>query len=207
MKLMVDQRVLLLGLYRQGGHTIHQLASQFKVHYRTVTRLIAKADGGGDLADNLRSGRPPILTASMHHSIANYLKQDDLLSTKRVAWKLKEKGIADVSRSTAWRYLKSKEWISARPSKRPPLSDLHKTRRVEWARLHQNRNWKNVVFTDESLFKLQSNQLLWCGKTRNFINKSQYVPQLHVCGAIRSRRTVRIYFLEHGETIDSAFFL
>ena len=72
--------------------------------------------------------------------------------------------------------------------------------------MNQNRNWKKVIFSDESLFKLQSNRLKRWGKTRKFVNKSRFVPQVHIWGAISSRGTVGIYFLEPGKTIDSAFY-
>lgn len=192
-----------MGFYRSGTLTIKQLASNFKVHDRTIKRLIEKADAGVDLADRFRSGRPPILKAADHYAIGNYLKADDMMSTKQVSWKLRDQRNVSVSRTTVWRYLKSVEWISARPTKRVPLSNLQKERRIIWVNDNVHRNWKREIFSDETIFQARSNKVRVWGKSRKFVYKSRNVAKVHVWGAISHRGTVGIYFLEPGQTINS----
>ena len=207
MKLTVDQRQLALGLFHDGTRTIHQLSVEFKCSKRTIKRLIERASHGLGLADKSRSGRPPMLTEHIHRTIGQLLRHDNIKPTKQIALTLKDHGLADVSSSTVLRYLKSRDWISAIPTRKPPLTDLHKQRRVAWARKYKDFDWSKTIVSDESIFQTNSNRLRHWGKIRKFCYRKRYVPQQMIWGAISARGTVGIYFLEEGETVTADLYV
>ena len=97
------------------------------------------------------------MTEHIHRTIGQLLRHDDIKPTEQIALMLRDQGLADVSSSTVLRYLKSRDWISAIPTRKSPLTDLHKQRRVAWARKYKDFDWSKKIVSDESIFQTNSN--------------------------------------------------
>ena len=55
------------------------------------------------------------------------------------------------------------------PKATPMLTEVHKQRRVEWAKRHLHDNWNKTVFTDETAFQLFRNTVeRWYKGERQF---------------------------------------
>ena len=77
--------------------------------------------------------------------ITQALKKKPLLTSKQV---FEESGLDICSRSTRCRVLKTVA-KQTKPLKTPPLSPLHKQKRLTWARDHMKCDFSYVLFTDE----------------------------------------------------------
>lgn len=68
----------------------------------------------------------------------------------------------------------------------PRLTEDHKARRVQYAHEMANANWKQVLFTDEKSFWLETTDThAWQERgKRKTVKKSRWVKKLHVWGGI-----------------------
>ncbi len=62
-----------------------------------------------------------------------------------------------MSSKTIQRYLKSIGWKKLVPLSKPYLTEKMMKQRVDWCKKHRGIDWKNVVFSDESIASLKSN--------------------------------------------------
>src|SRR4051794_17563777 len=73
-------------------------------------------------------------------------------------------------------------------TQKPLLSEKHQAKRLQWAKKHENFDWKKVIFTDESTFQLfQSNRKVWQFTGRRKVFRTVKHPQkVHVWGCFSS---------------------
>lgn len=60
---------------------------------------------------------------------------------------------------TISRHLAAHGYSNALPLGTPMLTDIHKQKRVQWARQHLNDDWSNTLFSDETAFQLYRNTI------------------------------------------------
>lgn len=95
-----------------------------------------------------RSGRPRALTEEDRDQIYDtithkdpHIKMVDLLET--VDHKIKEQALRMILREMGRR-----KWLQRR---RPHLKERHARLRLEWAYRYRNQDWKDIVWSDESI--------------------------------------------------------
>lgn len=74
-----------------------------------------------------------------------------------------------------------------RPKIKPLLTERHKLKRIEFCTQNIDRNWNNVIFSDESTFQLSSNSKKVRSKHRVIMQSPKYVTKVMVWGSISQR--------------------
>lgn len=155
MKLNNQDRARLIGQI-QAGRSKHDVAYEFGVHVRTVTRLMNKFNATGELKDLPRSGRPKVTTVRED----NFVRQCALRNRFRTAPEINSQmqngrlpGQRRVSVQTVRNRLHARGLKSRRPSVKSLLTDEQKRARLRWSVRHRQwrlRNWNNVLWSDET---------------------------------------------------------
>ena len=113
----------------------------------------------------------------------------------------------NVSSRTVLNELYNLKYRCTIPKTIPFLTTIHKQCRVEWAMRHQDQNWKQVIFSDETTFQMFQNT------QKVFYKIGTQPPQkpmikhsykVHAWGAFSAKDSVG--FLLFTGIIDSAFY-
>jgi hypothetical protein len=80
-------------------------------------------------------------------------------------------------------------------------------KRVDWAKLHLNQDWTRVIFSDETIFQLQSSRVRVWGRERKFCYRSRNPPKVDIWGAISHAGTVGLFMFPEKQTITSDVYI
>jgi hypothetical protein len=78
-----------------------------------------------------------------------------------------DRGLPEVDQSTVWRHLRGKGYAKMMPKRRPALTEKHIQKRFERCIERKNwdeKDWEDVVFSDESYFEYERNKVRMWGK-------------------------------------------
>ena len=104
------------------------------------------------------NGRPRKITGNTSKAIGQSIRRNDGISTRTLAKKVCKMGV-EVSHMTISRHLAAHGYSNALPLGTPMLTDIHKQKRVQWARQHLDDDWSNTLFSDETAFQLYRNTI------------------------------------------------
>ncbi len=151
-----QDRAIALGEL-QAGRSQRQVARSFGISQSTVSALVDRFQATGHVKDRPRSGRPRATSAATDGYIRrSALRQRDI-STLEIQNAIARQGNRPVTAQLVRNRLRSSGIRSRKPARKPMLTDLHKQRRLQWARRHlrrTRRQWGSTLFTDESRFGL-----------------------------------------------------
>ena len=152
------QRARAVVLLMQG-HRQQQVANHFGVNVSTIERLVRRLRETGYLADRSRSGRPRVTSRRQDRAIRlEHLRNRHLTATETA---LNTVGTHNrqISPKTVGSRLREIGLRARRPYVGLPLTQARRLRRMAWLtahapRLFPMRQWRRVLFTDESRFTL-----------------------------------------------------
>ncbi|KAF2878884.1 hypothetical protein ILUMI_27285 [Ignelater luminosus] len=123
-------------------------------------------------------------TSREDNVIGNLFNQNPSLTLDKAQKKLSKKGI---------KYLKSL------------LETAFVKKRMEWAQENLNRDWDNVIFTDEASFWLStSTKRVWCVKGKKLIQRTVKHPRkIHVWGCFNRRGFGKLLIVK--QNLDTRF--
>lgn len=101
--------------------------------------------------------------------LTKIMKKQPLLTSKTI---FVEAGIPNILRDTRCRMLRAIGKVR-KPITRPPITKVHKTKRVEWARKYMKLDFRRVIFTDECRATLDGPD----GFRRGWIATNTQIPQ------------------------------
>ena len=140
------------------GYSSKQIAeyAQVNISLRTVKRLKANIRENGSITREPGSGRPQKLLEDHKSFILKLITDSPYHTWNRIAVKLWNKHGVKVDRTTIFRFLVDNgyKWKGPQIVFRNNEQD-QKTRLEFWVK-NKNRNWKNVLKTDEASFYLCS---------------------------------------------------
>ena len=123
-----------------------------------------------DLDDSPRSGRPRATTQEQDQRIVSLGDQQTFVTAQDIANQLKREQVV-VSERTVRRRLNEAGAKYNKPISTPLLTEHHPERRLKRALTHQDINWKQVIFSDETTGHLNSVKgLVW-----NLLGKKKVV--------------------------------
>jgi Winged helix-turn helix len=198
------------------GYSQSVIAKKLKRSKRWVTKWVGRSKDSDRLVDKERSGRPKILSNAAKRRI-NATKYKRGQSLRCIANQLKarnQRGSKGTIRSYMVNDLKWKNW---RRKKLPLLTDAHKKRRIRFAREHQHwtaEDWSNVMFTDESPFKVfyvpnSKNDTVWGSQEDNVPPAAQmkFSPSVMVWGGMTARGLSSLHFIPSGTRLNSDYYI
>ena len=155
--LTLDQRNRVQGML-EAEMFVTAVARQIGVHHSTVSRLWSRWEAIGSLRDRRRSGRPRATTAAHDRYIVLTSHRNRFMTAKKIASQLQAATRTRASDQTIRRRLHTRTLRARKPYVCVPLTQRHRQIWLNWTTIHQRwtqRQWNNVLFTDESRFNLE----------------------------------------------------
>ena len=152
------QRGRAIALLMQGQRQ-QQVANHFGVNVSTIERLVRRLRETGHLADRPRSGRPRVTSRRQNRTIRLAHLRNRHLTATETALNTVGTHNRQISPKTVGSRLREIGLRARRPYVGLPLTQARRLRRMAWLtahapRLFPMRQWRRVLFTDESRFTL-----------------------------------------------------
>ena len=160
------QRGRAIALLMQGQRQ-QQVANHFGVNISTIERIVRRLRETGHLADRPRSGRPRVTSRRQDRTIRlAHLRNRHLTATETALNTVGTHALntvgthnRQISPKTVGSRLREIGLRARRPYVGLPLTQARRLRRMAWLtahapRLFPMRQWRRVLFTDESRFTL-----------------------------------------------------
>ena len=195
------------------GYSHSIIGEKLQRSKRWVTKWVVRGRVNDTLIDRKRSGRSKILSNAAKRFIrATKYKRGQ--GVRRIENQLKVRG----SRETIRRYMVNDlKWRKWRRKRLPMLTTAHKQRRISFAREHRHwtvEDWSNVMFTDESPFKVfyapnAQNDTVWGSQEENVPPAPQmkFSPSVMVWGGMTARGLTKLHFVPNGTRLNSQYYI
>lgn len=154
-RLSNEDRARALGML-ESGRSQDYVARRFNVARSTVVRLVQRVNVTGSLADRPRSGAPRVTSVRQDNFIRQRHLRDRYLTAQSTADTVVGNRGRPISRNTVRNRLRDRGISCRRPYRGAILTRRHRLNRLNWARNNRGRNWRNIVFSDESRFNLST---------------------------------------------------
>jgi len=186
MTLSLDKRYEMVFLHEHPAGPkwgYEKIAAYVHCSKSAVIYWVKKYRQDKDLTDEKKSGRPRCTTEMEDNRIIKMAKLNHDITSGEIQQAFEKKGV-EVSVWTIRRRLSETGGKFVKEISKPLLSERHRANRFKWAKDHQNFNWNNVIFTDESTFQLyRSNKKVWQFIGRRKVFRTVKHPQkVHVWG-------------------------
>ncbi len=186
-------------VYHYDGYSNTQISNMLNVQLSTIRKWIKKFNEYGDVLKVIAKSRPPSkVIDEIKKEIEKKIEENPKILQKELVEILKNKFNVDLNTSTISRTLATIGTYK-NPQKIPLLSNKNKEKRINYAKVHLNDKFTNVIFSDESRFEL-------CPKSRKiFVLKGHETPQIEiknpnpsvmVWGAICRKGRVALTFID-----------
>jgi hypothetical protein len=154
----------------------------------TVIRWVKKYNEDKDLNDRKKSGRGHSTTVAQDKKIAKWAEEEYNITANEIQQRLESLNI-DVSVRTVRRRIGAAGGKYYGELQKPLLTEKHRKKRLQWAQNHQDFDWNQVIFTDESTFQLfRSNKKVWqFGGRRKVFRTVKHPPKVHVWGCFSAQ--------------------
>lgn len=150
----LERRNQAIGML-QGGMGVRAVSLHFGVSPSTISRLRDRFDETGSVQERPRSGRPRKTTDVEDRYVRVTSRRNRFLSAPKLANHLYTTSHVRVTPQTIRNRLHSSGIHGRRPYVGISLTRRHVELRMNWATAHRRwtqRQWNNVLFTDESRF-------------------------------------------------------
>ncbi len=131
------------------------IAKYMKCGKSTVSKWLTRYAETGDVQDKDRTGRPRVTTPKEDLGIIKQAIRNPETTVSNITEDLKKRDTV-VSKSTVSRRLHEAGLQSKSPLLKPLLSNLHRKNRLQWRLEHEESDWDNVIFTNETSIMLDT---------------------------------------------------
>jgi len=182
--LSIEQRWRVIDLVRDSHLTIAATARKMSINRRTVTDILHKYHETGDVKDREGRGRKRKLTIAEEKKIIRKAKKRKNATEIAREYKIETK--KSITPQTVRNLFHEQHlyWLPEQGIEE--LSERNKQQRLEYCHQMETYKWKNVLFSDEKTFVLNSGTTYsWQAlEHRSKRSKRRHPPKLHVWGAI-----------------------
>jgi transposase len=126
------------------------VANQFNVHRTTISRILRRFRNRGVTTDADRSGRPHSLSKQQLDWLDNYIHTHSNFTSDRITNELNQHFNINVSSRTVRRLRKILGYHARQRGTYEAPTAQHKQHRIQWCNNHENTDWRQCVFVDES---------------------------------------------------------
>lgn len=186
-------------VFYYAGLSILRISEMVNINHGTVHRWITKFEETGDIVKlRPRSGRRTKLTPEVESLLKYHLKDDPYSSCRKLANIIKSELGIEIARHSVSCYMK-KFGKYRTPQQIMVISPDNKQKRIDYAQLHADDDFGNVIFTDETMFQLGYNS------KKVFVLNGEQCPQVPmvypvstvmVWGAISKKGKIAMTFVK-----------
>ena len=194
--------IIFLHINNQGPRlSIAKTGKQLKLSLSCVKHWIRVFRETGGFEEEKGSGRPRKSSKREDQKIVKMTEDNKEMSVKDLSQNLKEKGLS-LSYSTIRRRLIEAGLKFGTASSKPFLTEIQKIYRVRFAKRNKNRNWNNVLFTDEATISLSPrNKRFWKRRGENvYIRRYKHYQKIHIWGSFSKFGFGKIYLFKENLT-------
>ena len=176
------------------NYSYKKAASLLKISKTSVHRWVCRYKQTGTLNDVPKSGRLRATQPKHEKLIDRQIAKNPPKLVTSIQQALSKQG-CDVTARTVQRRLSEKSVIFGPVTTKPLLSELHRQKRLQFAEENINRDWSNVIFTDEASFSAYSySKKVWRLKGKKSIVRTVKHPvKVHAWGCFSERGFGKIY--------------
>lgn len=203
-------------ILRETGFTLADIASKLNISVATAYYTIKRAKEIGSYASRRRVGRPKVSSPRTDRTIARIVKQSPKASSLAVKLRLPWHS-RNISTRTIRRRLFDNHLKSYTPARKPKLSAKNIKDRIRFCKLYESwseKDWENVMFSDESTF---CQFYSYCRNIRRPRNKRydlKYVvptvkqaSKVMIWGCMSAFGRGSLWFMPPNTTINGAVYL
>lgn len=183
----MENRIRIQFYHQEGVRDAKQVHQRSGIPLRTCYRIFNKLNQGKNLEHKKGAGRPKKLKEDDTRRILQFAHHHPKSSSAELGVMAVRNGSPAVHRTTVWRALKRRGMKKWTPSAKPMLTDAHKRARVAWCIANQERDWSNVIFTDESYFQYYRNKVMEWGYSRPSKATPKHGPAVMIWGGFGKR--------------------
>ena len=180
--------IIFLHLNNTGPKlSIAKISRRMKLSRHTVSKWIKRFKETSDVLEKHSTGRSTKISGKLEKIMKNTLLMNPELTEKEMPLQFKTYGIK-LHSTTISRGLKKLGYRYLVPASKPLLTKKQKLARLIFARENKDRNWNNIIFTDESTIKLGANRERYWKKRRSriYLRKQKYPGKIHIWGSFTS---------------------
>jgi transposase len=174
--------IVFLSKHEYGAHMSNADISRYlRIDETTVRNWLEIYETSVDVQVIQKSGRKRSTTEKQDDIIQSMLAQHPTESAGQIAVRLSKKGIK-ISETTLRRRFEEAGVQSMKPISKTLLASDHLKKRLQWAIQHQDVDWNQVVFTDESSFHMkQAIRLVWKKRgEKYYVSTVKHPVKIHV---------------------------
>nr|CAH7749153.1 unnamed protein product [Callosobruchus chinensis] len=158
----------------EEGLSRHQIANRLNVVRSTVSKTIRRYEETGEVNSRPRTGRPTVSTRREDRYIAQLARRERSVTAPVLRSQFQRTFNRVISTATIRRRVLASGLRCRRPLRLPLLTARHRTARLQWQRAHPDwllPQWRNVLFSDESRFRLIPGTMTGAYYLQNIINQ------------------------------------
>ena len=180
--------IVFLSTHPKGPKMSHtQIATYTHTSVDTVKFWLNRYKETGQVDEITQTGRPSLLSSKTDTMIEKQLEKEPQIPSSKLATQLKRKRV-DVSARTVRRRLNSLGLKYGAMLPKPLLNLEHCKKRMAWAEENVNRDWSNVIFTDESSININiKRKKVWHKPGKKLVVRTVKHPvKVHIWGCVSS---------------------
>jgi len=202
MALSIKQRweIIFLALHPLGPKLSYDdIGKHIHCSKSTVSDWIKTYKETGDVQDKEGRGRKRATTEKEDTLIVKMAKIDDANSAPKIRSKLVKRGI-NLSPQTIRNRLHEAGGVYSYPLAKPLLNQDQMEKRLNFAKDNLDRDWSNVIFTDESTFQLFTyKRKVWRFGLQGIVRRTvKHPPKIHVWGCFNESGFGEIYLFSEN---------
>ena len=188
-----DKKVSVIE-YHNIGMSNKEISLKMKICVNTISTIINNYYGNISKPVVKKVGRKEKASNETKNNIVAIAKEHN---GHRIS-DIKNKIVNDtfsLSKSTIFRILKSFGMEYKNAVVKPFLTDEHKKTRLQWAKDNENRDWSQVIFSDEASFWINKGTVkCWQTKeTRKVIHRKRHSKKVHIWACIHIGGLISFY--------------
>ncbi|XP_018398950.1 PREDICTED: uncharacterized protein LOC108776745 [Cyphomyrmex costatus] len=151
---------VFLCLHPKGPQMTQTAAAKYMQKSKQfVSKWVKRYKEVKNVDDYPNRGSVGVVSEKDEKVICTLFSKNPTLSLREGAQELSKKGLI-ISHETIRKYLHTNSLKFRGTLQKPMLSEKHVEKRLEWAREHLDRDWDNVVFTDELSFRTRARKMI-----------------------------------------------
>jgi transposase len=205
--LPIEDRWAIIALKKHAGWKQARIAKQLKCTQAEVSKVLNKYKEHDTIEDLPKSGRPPLLeiSPSKDNIVANSIRNSRKSTSRTLKNDVEMEFKMEISCSTIRRIRKMLGFRPVHYRRRPKImSGAAKQRRLHYCLDNLDNDWKNLIFTDESMFVLtDEHEVVWKRPGSPAIERptEEYPAKVMIWGGIWWEGRTKLCFIEG--TVDA----
>jgi transposase len=200
-ELSPEDRYAIIAFDKHLSWNQRKIAEKIGCSQKTVSDTLQRWKNHGTVEDLAGRGRKPLLDTSdpNNNPVTHAIRKRRKSSATRIQHEVKEELNISVSCSTIYRLRKQLGFRPVHFRRRIRLDDNAKRKRLQYSLEHIDDDWKNVIFTDESMFLLtDEHEVIWKRPESPMIEKpvDEYPEKFMVWGGIWWDGKTELCFIE-----------